>query len=60
MTGEYSGDLVLMDFIPAGTGRGVIDVHKAGMEIASECVAFIEDQGHAVIAVTGRVEDFAV
>ena len=60
MTGEYSRDLVLVDLIPTCTGNCVIDIHKAGMEIASKCVAFIEDQGHAVIAVTGRVEDLAV
>lgn len=60
VAGKYTGDLVLVNFIPACTGCGVIDVHKGRVKVACKCIAFVEDQGHAVIAVTGRVQKLPI
>lgn len=60
VAGKYAGDLVLVNFIPACTGCGVIDVHKGWVKVACKRIAFVEDQGHAVIAVTGRVQQLPI
>src|SRR5215211_2167273 len=60
VAGEYSFEVVLMDFSPACTGSFVVHVHKAGMQISGERVTFIEDQGDTVVTVTGRVKDFSI
>jgi len=57
--GKYPRDLISADLFPAGTSGDVIDIHKTGMQVSGECKAFVEDQGYAVIAVTGRVEDLS-
>ena len=61
MTGKYSGDLVLIDFIPASLGHGVLFGNdEAWMQVAGEGKALVEDQGDAVIRVTGCGDDLAV
>ena len=60
MPWKYPRDLMLTDLIPACARRGVVDVHKAGMQITGKGKAFVKDEGHAVVAVTGRVQDFPV
>ena len=60
VAGKYAGDLVLVNFIPACAGCGVIGVHKGRVKVACKCIAFVEDQGHAVIAVTGRVQKLPI
>ena len=59
VTGIDPCDLVLIDFIPACARREVIYVHEAWMQVPGTCESFIQNQGHAVIAVTGRVDDFS-
>jgi hypothetical protein len=60
VSGKDLCDFVLMDFIPAGTSGGIIDVHKAGMQISGKREAFIEDQCYAIVAVPRRMDDFAI
>lgn len=60
MSGKNPRDPMLTDLFPAGTSGEVIDIHKTGMQVSGECKAFVEDQGYAVIAVTGCVEDLSV
>ena len=60
MSGKDTSDFVLMNFIPACPRDIVIDIHKAWMQVSREGVALVEDQGDAVIAVAGCVEDFAI
>ena len=60
MPWKYPRDLMLTDLIPACARRGVIGIQKAGMKITGEGKTFVKDEGHAVVAVTRRVQDFPV
>src|SRR5215207_4059100 len=60
MPGEDPGDFVLADFIPAFTSPGVINIHKARVQIASKHEAFIKEQGYAIVTMARRVDDLSV
>ena len=60
VAGKNAGDIVPVNFVPACAGCGVIDVHKGRVKVACKRIAFVEDQGHAVIAVTGRVQQLPI
>jgi len=60
MSGINPRDLVLIDFIPALAAEVVIfGEHKAWVQISREGKAFVKDQCHAVVAMTGGVEDLS-
>ncbi len=59
--GKNTGDIVLVDFIPAFPGGCIVfRENENGMQISGEGKAFVKDQRDAVVAVTGGVNDFAV
>ena len=51
---------MLTDFFPARMGSGIIDVHKTRVQISRKRVAFIEDEGHAIVAMTRCMKDFSM
>ncbi len=58
--GEDSGDFVLVDSIPAlSVGEVFFWDYETRGQVTCEGKAFVQDQGHAIVAVTGRGDDFA-
>ena len=48
-----------MNFIPAGLRRFIAATHKGWMQISCKGIAFIQDQCHTVVAVTGRIQNLS-
>ena len=60
MPGKYFCNFMLTDFIPACTSDHIFTIHKGWMQISGEREAFIQEQCHAIVTVTWRVEDLPV
>ena len=60
MSGKYSGDLVLMDSIPACASDSILDVHKAWVQVSGKRETFVKDQCDAVIAMARRMDNFSI
>ena len=61
MTRKNSGDLMLVDFVPALMAYLVFFWnHETGVQVAGEGEAFVKDQGHTVVAMAGGMENLSV
>ena len=60
MAREVLPDLKLVNFVPAFTRFDIFDIHKGRMQIACKGIAFIQDQCHTVVAVTGCMQELSI
>ena len=60
MCRENSGNFVLVDFIPAAAGDMILLCdHEQRRQVTGEGKALVEEDGHAIVAVTWRGNDLS-